>query len=65
MAKVVSVAQQQRKVDDTVLKDQAELIPDIIEEKRKDSEGRLHLTKYLKGKLLGKVATVTSLTSTL
>ena len=65
MAKVLSVAQQQRKVDDTVLKDQAELIPDIIEEKRKDSEGRLHLTKYLKGKLLGKVATVTSLTSTL
>jgi hypothetical protein len=30
-------------------------IPEIIEEKRKDSEGRVVTYKYLKGKLLGKV----------
>ena len=30
-------------------------IPDIIEERRKDSEGRIFSNRYLRGKLLGKV----------
>jgi hypothetical protein len=30
-------------------------IPDIIEERRKDSEGRIVSNRYLRGKLLGKV----------
>ena len=30
-------------------------IPDIIEERRKDAEGRVLSFKYLRGKLLGKV----------
>jgi hypothetical protein len=46
---------EQRKVDDLSVKDQAEFIPEIIEERRKDSEGRSYLTKYARGKLLGKV----------
>ena len=32
-----------------------EHIPDIIEERRKDSEGRIVSNRYLRGKLLGKV----------
>jgi len=35
--------------------DQSANIPDIIEEKRKDAEGRIVVNRYLKGKLLGKV----------
>lgn len=31
-------------------------IPDIIEERRKDAEGRVCSYKYLRGKLLGKVS---------
>lgn len=31
-------------------------IPDIIEERRKDSEGRVCSYKYLRGKMLGKVS---------
>ena len=54
MATAIS-AVQQRKVDDAAAKDQAEFIPEIIEERRKDSEGRSVLTKYIRGKLLGKV----------
>lgn len=46
---------QQRKIDDAAAKDQAEFIPETIEERRKDSEGRSVLTKYTRGKLLGKV----------
>ena len=30
-------------------------IPDVIEEKRKDADGKIVTAKYLKGKLLGKV----------
>ena len=30
-------------------------IPDIIEERRRDSEGRTVTNKYMRGKLLGKV----------
>jgi len=30
-------------------------IPEMIEERRKDSEGRIVSNKYLRGKLLGKV----------
>ncbi len=30
-------------------------IPEMIEERRKDSEGRVISNKYLRGKLLGKV----------
>ena len=33
-----------------------EIIPDIIEEKRKDADGRVSCYRYLKGKLLGKVS---------
>jgi hypothetical protein len=36
-------------------------IPDIIEERRKDSEGRIHISKYLRGKLLGKVSIINKL----
>ena len=32
-----------------------ETIPDVIEERRKDSEGRIVSNRYLRGKLLGKV----------
>ena len=53
MATAVS-AGQQRKTDDAA-KDQAEFIPETIEERRKDSEGRSVVTKYIRGKLLGKV----------
>lgn len=35
-----------------------EYIPDIIEERRKDSEGRITLNKFACGKLLGKVKTL-------
>jgi hypothetical protein len=35
--------------------DPAQLIPEVIEERRKDSEGRTVVTKYARGKLLGKV----------
>ena len=35
--------------------DNQSAIPDIIEEKRKDAEGRTIVNRYLKGKLLGKV----------
>jgi hypothetical protein len=31
------------------------IIPDVIEEKRKDSEGKIVINKYIRGKLLGKV----------
>jgi len=34
----------------------AECIPDVIEERRKDSEGRIVSNRYLRGKLLGKVS---------
>lgn len=33
-------------------------IPEIIEEKRKDADGKIVTTKYIKGKLLGKVIIV-------
>ncbi len=33
-----------------------EVIPDIIEERRKDAEGRIVSNRYLRGKLLGKVS---------
>ena len=36
-------------------KEVVEYIPDIIEERRKDSEGRTITTQYARGKLLGKV----------
>ena len=38
-----------------VQKEVAEYIPDIIEERRKDAEGRTITTQYARGKLLGKV----------
>lgn len=44
-----------RATSEAVSKDQAEGIPDIIEEKRKDGDGRITITKYARGKLLGKV----------
>jgi hypothetical protein len=44
-----------RATSEAVSKDQAEYIPDVIEEKRKDAEGRISITKYARGKLLGKV----------
>jgi hypothetical protein len=36
-------------------KEPVEIIPDVIEERKKDSEGRLLVTKYARGRLLGKV----------
>ena len=32
-----------------------EAIPEVIEERRKDSEGRVGVYRYMRGKLLGKV----------
>lgn len=49
---------QQRKVDEILEKDQAEFIPDLIEESRKDADGRQVITKYARGKLLGKVCQI-------
>lgn len=46
----------QRKADDADAKDQTEIIPEIIEERRKDAEGVQYVTKYQRGKLLGKVS---------
>ena len=46
----------QRKVDEVNAKDQAEIIPEIIEERRRDAEGVQYVTKYQRGKLLGKVS---------
>ena len=40
---------------DVVAKEKLEYVPDIIEERRKDSEGRLIINKFACGKLLGKV----------
>ena len=40
---------------DQLTKVKAETIPDIIEERRKDSEGRITINKFCTGKLLGKV----------
>ena len=54
MAAAVSNVQQM-KVDDAEAKERVEFIPDIIEEKRIDCEGELSITKYIRGKLLGKV----------
>jgi hypothetical protein len=54
MAAAVSSIQQ-RKVDDAEAKDRLEFIPEIIEEKRNDSDGQPIVTKYIRGKLLGKV----------
>jgi hypothetical protein len=48
-----------RATSEAVSKDQAEYIPDIIEEKRKDGDGRITITKYARGKLLGKVLRIT------
>ena len=53
MAAAVSSIQQ-RKVDDEA-KERLEFIPEIIEEKRNDSDGQPIVTKYIRGKLLGKV----------
>lgn len=36
------------------IKDQAEYIPDIIEDRQKGADGRTTITKYSRGKLLGK-----------
>lgn len=54
MAAAVSNVQQM-KVDDAEAKERVEFIPEIIEEKRIDCEGELSVTKYIRGKLLGKV----------
>ena len=37
------------------------VIPDVIEERRKDAEGRVFTNKYARGKLLGKVSHLHSL----
>ena len=41
--------------DHKVGSDRVETAGEIIEERRKDSEGRIGVYKYLKGKMLGKV----------
>ena len=46
---------QQKKVDDAEAKERLEFIPEIISERRTDPEGQLVVTKYIRGKLLGKV----------
>jgi hypothetical protein len=37
------------------VKDKAEFLPDIVEERRKDSDGRISVNRFTTGKLLGKV----------
>jgi hypothetical protein len=37
------------------VKDKAEFLPDIVEERRKDSDGRITVNRFTTGKLLGKV----------
>ena len=36
-------------------REQVEIIPDVIEERKKGADGRLIITKYARGRLLGKV----------
>lgn len=36
-------------------KEKAEIIPEFIEDRRKDSEGRITINRFSIGKLLGKV----------
>ena len=36
-------------------REQVEVIPDVIEKRKKDTDGRLTIMKYAKGRLLGKV----------
>ena len=62
MAAAVSSIQQ-RKVDEEA-KDRLEFIPEIVEEKRNDSDGQPIVTKYIRGKLLGKVRYCASLRNT-
>ena len=44
-----------RSASDSSIKEKAEIIPEFIEERRKDSEGRITISKFSIGKLLGKV----------
>lgn len=44
-----------RSTTDQVVKDKAEFLPDTVEERRKDSDGRITINRFLTGKLLGKV----------
>ena len=44
-----------RNTADSLIKEKAEIIPEFIEERRKDSEGRITINKFSIGKLLGKV----------
>jgi hypothetical protein len=44
-------------------RDRTEYAGEIIEERRKDAEGRIGTYKYLKGKMLGKVGVVASVLS--
>lgn len=37
------------------VKEKVEFLPDIVEERRKDSEGRITVNRFSTGKLLGKV----------
>lgn len=44
-----------RSASDPLMKEKADIIPEFIEERRKDSEGRITVNKFSIGKLLGKV----------
>lgn len=44
-----------------IVKDESPNIPEIIEERRKDSDGRIScVNKYMKGRMLGKVSLFSS-----
>jgi hypothetical protein len=44
-----------RSASDPLMKEKADIIPEFIEERRKDTEGRITVNKFSIGKLLGKV----------
>lgn len=44
-----------RSAADPVVKEKAEILPDVIEERRRDGDGRIMINKFATGKLLGKV----------
>ena len=52
---MATVAASDRGAPPEVNKDPLANIPDVIEDQRKDADGRLITSKYMRGKLLGKV----------
>ena len=47
-----------RSAADPAVKEKTEILPDVIEERRKDGDGRILINKFATGKLLGKVNSI-------